>query len=72
MGAFNKSIDEIIEFRGGKKRVPGVPEPVTFYVDKESYADAFDNGYIQENGIVTDKFVEEYLDMFDVIGKIVQ
>ena len=69
---FIDSIRGVVEYRGGKKRVPGVPDP-TLYVDEESYLEAVAGGYCRaEDGVVTDKFRSEYADMFDRIGKIRQ
>lgn len=69
--SFIQEMDRVVEYRGGKKRVPGLVEP-TFYVDQEAYNDAILGGYITEDGVVTEKFRAAYADMFDRIGVIKQ
>lgn len=65
-------MQHIIDYRGGKLRVPGLESPVCYYVDLVTWDDALVQRYIDNNGSVTSKFREEYGDMFDTIGKISQ
>lgn len=69
---FKEATQEIIEYRGGKLRVPGLqPWQYTYYVAPEVRDDALAQGYIDAEGNVTSKFREEYDLMFDAIGKMV-
>ena len=70
---FKSAMQEIVDYRGGKVRVPGLePYQYTYYVHQEAWNDALDSGYIDEECEVTQKFRDEYGLMFDRIGKIVQ
>lgn len=64
-----EAMQQIVEYRGGKKRVPGLePWQYTYYVPQDTWDNALACGYIDETGTVTDKFREEYNGMFDRIG----
>ncbi len=67
---FKEYMQDIITHRSGKLRVPDLqPYQYTFWIDKEAWNEAWDNGYIDSEGNVTSKFREEYDMMFDKIGK---
>lgn len=70
MSKFRGAMQHIIDCRGGKLRVPGLEPPVIYYVAVDVWQDALATGYITEDGAVTGKFIAEYGDMFDKIGKI--
>ena len=72
MSFLNRIVDDIVMHRGGRVRVLGVPEPVTLWVDADTHQEAIQNGYIEDDGVVTAKFRSEYGNMFDVVGKIIQ
>jgi hypothetical protein len=68
---FKEAMQAIIDHRGGKLRVPGLETwGYTFYITVDVWEDALTNGYTDADGNVTSKFREEYVDMFDRIGKI--
>lgn len=71
MDEFKKAMQHIVDYRGGKLRVPNLePWQNTYYVSQGEWDNALAEGYIDSDGNVTPKFREEYDMMFDKIGKI--
>ena len=69
MNEFQTYMQEIVDRRGGKLRVPGLePDQYTFWVADSAWKEALDCGYIGKDGAVTGKFRKEYDQMFDRIG----